>query len=141
MAKRSGGKRSTKAAAAITVRERVERLEKALAAGLKREAKAASRLETAQLEVAVLRIALAELVGEANDAPPTAVAADVVELLAQPVTPPTPKPAARPRASRPRAAAKPATAKPATAKPATAKPATATRRTLRTAPGRRAPDR
>jgi hypothetical protein len=50
---------------------RAERLEKALAAGLKREAKAASRLEAAQLEVAVLRAALAEVLGdEPGDVPP-----------------------------------------------------------------------
>lgn len=49
---------------------RAARLEKALTAGLRREAKAASRLEAAQLEVAVLRAALVEVLGEAAaDAP------------------------------------------------------------------------
>jgi hypothetical protein len=172
MAKGSGKKsskrsRAAKAAAAITARERVARLEKALAAGLRREAKAASQLERAQLEVAVLRMALAELIAEADGAPPPAVVAEVTELPAQSVPPTEQKPVARPRASRPRAAAKPATAaakpavraKPATAakpavraKPATAaKPATTTkptaakpatpRRSTRPGPGTSAPDR
>ena len=137
MGKRSGGKRSKKAAgAAITSRDRATRLEKALAAGLRREAKAASRLEAAQIEVAVLRMALAEVVGEAGGAQPLVVA-EVAEPPAQPTTTTEPKPAARPRAPRARAAAKPA-AKPATAKPA--KPAAA-RRATRPGPGAGAPDR
>ena len=53
---------------------RAERLEKALAAGLRREAKAASRLEAAQLEVAVLRAALAEVLAEAPAEEPPAPA-------------------------------------------------------------------
>ncbi len=75
MAKGSGRKRSKKpAGAAIASRERARRLEKALAAGLRREAKAASRLEAAQIEVAVLRTALAEVVGEVTaQAAPAAV--------------------------------------------------------------------
>jgi hypothetical protein len=63
MAKETRTKRKRKAAGPPPDR-RAERLEKALAAGLKREAKAASRLEAAQLEVAVLRAALAEVLGE-----------------------------------------------------------------------------
>lgn len=63
MAKETRTKRKKKAAG-LPPGDRAERLEKALAAGLKREAKAASRLEAAQLEVAVLRAALAEVLGE-----------------------------------------------------------------------------
>jgi len=86
VAKRTDKKRSKKAAAAVPVGERIARLEKALAAGLRREAKAASRLETAQLEVAVLRMALAELVAEASGAPPPAA----------PARPATPRRSTRP---------------------------------------------
>jgi hypothetical protein len=137
VAKRTDKKRSKKAAAAVPVGERIARLEKALAAGLRREAKAASRLETAQLEVAVLRMALAELVAEAGGAPPPVVVAGATESQAQPVEPTALKPVARPRAPR---AAKPAPAKPAPAKPAPAKPATP-RRSTRPGPGAGAPDR
>ncbi len=132
MAKRTDKKRAKRAATAVTMGERIERLEKALAAGLRREAKAASRLETAQLEVAVLRMALAELVAEASGAPPPVVATEVTESGVQPVKPTAPKPVARPRASR---AAAVAPAKPATAKPATP------RRSTRPGPGAGAPDR
>jgi hypothetical protein len=143
VAKRTDKKRSRKAGAAVPVGERIERLEKALAAGLRREAKAASRLETAQLEVAVLRMALAELVAEANGAPPAVVVAEVTESQAQPVTSTAPEPVARPRAPRARTvvAAKLAPAKPAPTKPAApAKPATL-RRSTRPGPGAGAPDR
>jgi hypothetical protein len=123
---KGSSKKGSKKPAEPSLADRAQRLEKALAAGLKREAKAASRLETAQLEVAVLRIALAELVGEATDAPSV--------LVVEVAGPPAPKPpAAKP------AAAKPAAAKPAAAKPA-AKPA-ATPRATRPRPGTGAPDR
>jgi len=95
MAKRGKKPSKQRARTAITVRERVERLEKALGAGLKREAKAASRLEAAQIEVAVLRMALAEVIGEANEAPPAVVVAEVPE---------PPAPAAQVRAATPQPA-------------------------------------
>ena len=101
MATRSGGKRSKKApSAAGGPRRRAARLEKALAAGMKREAKAASRLEAAQLEVAVLRMALAEVVGEVPAEPAPAISREEE-------TPAPSKPAARPRRT-PATAAKPA---------------------------------
>lgn len=137
MARRSGGKRSKNAAgAAITVGERVVRLEKALAAALKREAKAASRLEAVRVEVAVLRLALAEVVGEVTAAPSTA-AIEVAEppKSAAPVKPKAAAAKAAPTAAAPRAAAKP------TAKPAATAKAAAPRRTARPGPGAGAPDR
>jgi hypothetical protein len=145
---KGSSKKGSKKPAEPSLADRAQRLEKALAAGLKREAKAASRLETAQLEVAVLRIALAELVGEATDAPSVLV----VEVAGPPAPkPPAAKPAAakpavKPAAAKPAAkpaAAKPAAAKPA-AKPAAAKPAAkpaATPRATRPRPGTGAPDR
>jgi len=121
MAKGSGKKGSNKASrATVGPRQRAARLEKALAGGLKREAKAASRLQAAQLEVAVLRMALAEVVGEVRvEAGPAAVVEAVV--------PPGPKKAAaRPRAPRaPAAAAAPKA------------PAARPRRTTRPAPADR----
>ena len=109
MAKRTDKKRSKKAAGAKDAQgTRAARLEKALAASLKREAKAASRLEAVQLEVAVLRMALAEVVGERATVPLAVPIPGMEEPLA-------PKPAApRPRAPRVAAAAKPAATKPAT---------------------------
>lgn len=92
MARKRGKKGSKKGPqGAADPRQRAARLEKALAAGLKREAKAASRLEAAQLEVAVLRAALAEVVGE-----------EPAEI--------PPPPAAKAPAARPRRTARPAPA-------------------------------
>lgn len=101
MAKGSGKKGSKKGSQAPGgPRQRAARLEKALAASLKREAKAASRLQAAQLEVAVLRMALAEVVGEV---PAEAAPAGVVEVVVRP----QPKSAAaRPRTPKAPAAAK-----------------------------------
>lgn len=78
MAKGSGKKGSKKTSSgAAGPRKRAAKLEKALAAGLKREAKTASRLEATRLEVAVLRMALAEVVGEVPAEPAPAAAAKV----------------------------------------------------------------
>ena len=108
MAKGTGKKRSKKAADAPGAsRNRAVRLEKALAAGLKREAKAASRLEAARIEVAVLRMALAEVVGEES---PESAPVAVPEVVSQPA----PKAPAAPKA----APAKAAPAKAAPARPA-----------------------
>jgi outer membrane protein TolC len=106
MARRRGKKGSKKGPrAAAEPRQRAARLEKALAAGLKREAKAASRLEAAQLEVAVLRAALAEVVGEE---PAEFAPAPVSEAEAAPK--PKPAPATKAPAARPRRTARPAPA-------------------------------
>jgi hypothetical protein len=153
MSKGSGKKLSKKSKGAIGGRDRrAGRLEKALAAGLKREAKVASRLEAAQLEVAVLRMALAEVVGEVFAEPAPGAVAEV-----EPASAPKAAAAAKaaraarvPRASKapaapkaPRAAKAPASAKPA-ARPRAAKPApdqkpptTRPRRTPRNAPADR----
>ena len=89
MAKRTDKKRSKKAAGAKGAPgTRAARLEKALAASLKREAKAASRLEAVQLEVAVLRIALAEVVGESESAPVAVPVPGVEQPLAPKPAPP-----------------------------------------------------
>lgn len=152
MAKGSGKKGSKKRSRATGgPRQRAARLEKALAAGLKREAKAASRLEASQLEVAVLRMALAEVIGEGPAVAESATAVAVVvppepkAMAARPRAPRTPaaakSPAARktPAATKPSAAAKsPAAAKPHTASPAAAKaPAGRPRRITRPAPADR----
>jgi len=159
MAKGTGRKRSKKAAAATGASpSRAVRLEKALAASLRREAKAASRLEAAQIEVAVLRVALAEVVGEGAAVP-------APEAIAVVVTPSAPKPAAaRPRGARVAATAKTrppkaptarttpapkatagsrgAVAKPAAPKPVAKRAAPArARRSARPGPGAGAPDR
>lgn len=100
MAKGTRTKRKKKAAGPPPD-DRAERLEKALAAGLKREAKAASRLEAAQLEVAVLRAALAEVLGE------TPVERAPVAGTEAPVPKAVP---AKPATTRPRRAPRPAPA-------------------------------
>ncbi len=163
MSKGSGRKLSKKSKDAAGGRDRrAGRLEKALAAGLKREAKVASRLEAAQLEVAVLRMALAEVVGEifGETAPgggaevepaPAPEVATAGKAARAPKAPPAAKPAATmpaaatraPAPKAPRAAKTPATAKPAAgpraAKPAPAPkpPTTRPRRTPRNAPAER----
>lgn len=105
MAKRTGKKRAKKSADAEGAPgTRAARLENALAKSLEREAKAASRLEAVQLEVAVLRIALAEVVGEGTR--PIA-GAPVVEPAAPP-TPPAAKAPAKPAAPAPSRARRPA---------------------------------
>jgi hypothetical protein len=144
MSKSSGKKLSKKSKDAVSGRDRrAGRLEEALAAGLKREAKVASRLEAAQLEVAVLRMALAEVVGEVLveaapgagaevEAEPTLKAAAAVKAARAPKAPRVAKPASAkpapaakaPAPKAPRAAKTPATAKPA-ARPRAAKPAPA----------------
>lgn len=139
MAKGSGKKASKKPKGAPTGRDRrAERLERALAAGLKRESKAASCLEAAQLEVAVLRMALAEVVGEGPGERELTVVAEVE-------TGPTPKaPAARPRVARTVGATRASAAPKGTPKPAKAPatkapvaPAARPRRTTRPAPADR----
>jgi len=118
MAKGSGKKGSKKTSSGVTgPRQRAAKLEKALAAGLKREAKTASRLEATQLEVAVLRMALAEVVGEVPAEPAPAAAAKA------PAKPATEKKAATPK--------RPAGSKPAAAAKAPAKPAPAPARARR----------
>jgi hypothetical protein len=143
MSKSSGKKLSKKSKDAVSGRDRrAGRLEEALAAGLKREAKVASRLEAAQLEVAVLRMALAEVVGEVFGEPEPGAVAEVepapapkaaaVKAARAPKAPRAAKPAATkpapvakvPAPKAPRAAKTPATAKPA-ARPRAAKPAPA----------------
>jgi hypothetical protein len=133
MARAAGRKRSKKAAdTAGAPGSGAARLEKALAASLKREAKAASRLEAVQLEVAVLRAALAEVAGEGSVVP-------TPDALSPVEAPPSPKPAAvRPRAAKKPAATKtpPATRAAAAQKPAAAKKPAAT--VVKPAPARRA---
>jgi outer membrane protein TolC len=105
MARRPGKKGSKKGPrAAAESLQRAARLGKALAAGLKREAKAASRLQAAQLEVAVLRAALAEVVGEE---PAELAPAPVAEVEAVPSRSPH---LPRRRPPRARATARPAPA-------------------------------
>jgi hypothetical protein len=87
--KKAAGRKRTKAPAAPD--RRAERLQQALAAALEREAKAASRLEARQLEVAVLRAALAEVLAHEAPAP----------VAAPPAGPPPAKRTRRP--SRPAA--------------------------------------
>ncbi|HSW43607.1 MAG TPA: hypothetical protein VLM76_13965 [Patescibacteria group bacterium] len=124
MAKGTGKKRSQKAAdTAGTRRNRAGRLEKALAASLRREAKAATRLEVAQLEVAVLRVALAEVIREGTAVPAPNAGPEAVHEVE---TPPVRKPAgARPRAARAAVASKTAAApaKPAPPPPRARRPA------------------
>lgn len=117
MAKGTGKKRSQKAAdAAGKRRTRAGRLEKALAASLRREAKAAARLEAAQLEVAVLRVALTEVIREGTAVPAPAAGPEAAPEVE---TPPTPKPAAaRPRAARTAIASKTPAAPPRGRRPA-----------------------
>ncbi len=101
MAKGSGPKARKKDKRAGPGRGRgAERLEQALAAALRREAKAASRLEAAQLEVAVLRIALSEVVAKEP--------AEIVRVAEHAAGPTPPAPAASP--ARPRRARPPAPA-------------------------------
>lgn len=71
--KKAAGRKGTKAPPEPD--RRAERLQEALAAALEREAKAASRLEARQLEVAVLRAALAEVLAQGASAPDAAPSA------------------------------------------------------------------
>ncbi len=114
MAKGAGKKARKRKGAARGGDSRAARLERALAAGLKREAKAASRLEAARLEVAVLRIALAEVLGD-EVGPPESSALPAAASAA-PAAATRKAAAAEPKAAgaRPRAAA---TRKAAAAKP------------------------
>jgi hypothetical protein len=111
MAKGSKAKRGKKGPG-FSVERRAAKLEKALAAGLRREAKAASRLEAVQLEVAVLRSALSEVLGS-----PVRAAAAAGDRVAQVV--PAPRPATRVRAPK-RAAAPPTPSAPKAASGASA---------------------
>ena len=131
MAKGSGGKRSKKSAVdGKEWSQRAARLEKALARSLRREAKAASRLEAAQLEVAVLRVALAEVIGKQAPVP----APDAVpEPEALPATE-----RARPQAVR--AATKQPAAGPRRRSSPPAATTTRARRTTRSGPGSETPD-
>jgi hypothetical protein len=76
MARKKAAGRKRKEAPRPAPGRRAERLQKALAAALEREAKAASRLEARQLEVAVLRAALAEVLAQEAPAPVAAPPAD-----------------------------------------------------------------
>ena len=128
---------------------RVAKVERALETALKREAKAASRLEAAQAETATLRVLLAGLVEPAREMPvpapalaPAATSKPAAKAPAARVTP-AKAPAATP-AARPAAKATPTKATPANApaaRPAAAATPARPRRTRTTSARGAAPDR